>query len=71
MARFYAANGKYNNEEGYRFVGFDELGGEVVEATMASKLGMPMASTFERQFATMEPGEERMTASGVYLFRVH
>jgi len=69
MARYYADNGRHRSEPEYEFLGWDEIGGEVVEATHAHHLGMRMERSLSEAFQALSPGGSRVTASGGVLER--
>ena len=69
MARFTFSNSTYQGAEGYAFAGFDEIGGECVEATHASALGKVMCGLHAKYFASLKPGQRQRVASGNFFFR--
>ncbi len=48
------------------FQGFDELGGQCTEATVAKDLGQRMTDSMEVVFKTMEPGTRKVVRGRVY-----
>lgn len=69
MARFTFSNQFPTGTPGHVFIGFDDLGGEITEATDPAILGKRMPPNMRRTFEAMRPGEERRTASGNRMFR--
>ena len=69
MARFTFENEHPAGTPGHVFIGFDELGGEITEATDPITLGKRMPPAMRAAFAAMQPGEVRRTASGNRMFR--
>ena len=70
MARYVFSNGTTVGAVNYAFAGFDELGGECVEATHASALGRPMPPIARSIFESLDPGERHRAATGNYYLRV-
>jgi hypothetical protein len=64
MARYIAENTFYHTSPRYQFIGWDELGGEATEATLAGNLGVKMSPHLERHFARLGPGESVTTDAG-------
>ena len=70
MANFIADNGFDIGHPDHEFVGWDELGGEAVEATHAKHLGVKMGNAMKEMFSNMSPGETYIAGSGRRLFRM-
>lgn len=69
MARFIFENGIPAGTPGHVFVGWDELDGEATEATLPSKLGLPVPPAIAMTMAKLAPGERRALPSGAAIFR--
>lgn len=69
MANYIADNGLNIGHPDHDFVGWDDLGGEAVEATNPGNLGVKMGNAMKNMFSNMSPGETYIAASGRRLFR--
>lgn len=70
MANYIADNGFNIGHPDHDFVGWDDLGGEAVEATNPGNLGVQMGNAMEMKFRDMKPGQTLTVDSGFRLFRM-
>lgn len=70
MANYIADNGFNIGHPDHDFVGWDELGGEAVEATHVKNLGVKMDSSMKLAFSCMRPGQTFTADNGHRLFRM-